>query len=111
MLPRMMCGCVILLVIVGSMVGVVWNVVSSAPGDPLHRHGFLFFPWPARHPCPRTVLRIKARILAATSFLLPLSRPPTRHYFSTTRYLLIFINAFLSCSRFPPPLSAPMLAR
>lgn len=37
MLPRMACGCVILLVIVGAMVSVVWSVVSDAPGDPLHR--------------------------------------------------------------------------
>jgi hypothetical protein len=39
MLPRMMCGCVILVVIVGAMVSVVWSVVSDAPGDPLHRQG------------------------------------------------------------------------
>lgn len=39
MLPRMMCGCVILVVIVGAMVSVVWSVVSDAPGDPLHRKG------------------------------------------------------------------------
>jgi hypothetical protein len=37
MLPRMACGCAILLVIVGGMVSVVWSVVSDAPGDPLHR--------------------------------------------------------------------------
>lgn len=37
MLPRMMCGCAILVVIVGAMVSVVWGVVSNAPGDPLHR--------------------------------------------------------------------------
>lgn len=39
MLPRMMCGCVILVVIVGAMVSVVWSVVDDAPGDPLHRKG------------------------------------------------------------------------
>ena len=39
MLPRMLCGCVILVLIVGAMVGVVWSVVSDAPGDPLHRKG------------------------------------------------------------------------
>ncbi len=39
MLPRMLCGCVILVLIVGAMVGVVWSIVSDAPGDPLHRKG------------------------------------------------------------------------
>ena len=39
MLPRMMCGCAILVVIVGAMVSVVWSVVADAPGDPLHRKG------------------------------------------------------------------------
>jgi len=39
MLPRIMCGCVILVVIVGAMVSVVWAVVADAPGDPLHRKG------------------------------------------------------------------------
>ena len=42
MLPRMMCGCVILVVIVGAMVSVVWGVVADAPGDPLHRKGLIF---------------------------------------------------------------------
>jgi hypothetical protein len=39
MLPRLMCGCAILVVIVGAMVSVVWGVVSNAPGDPLHHKG------------------------------------------------------------------------
>jgi len=36
MLPRMAAGCACLLVILVAMISVVWSVVSSAPGDPLH---------------------------------------------------------------------------
>ena len=52
MLPRMMCGCAILLAVVVPMVSVVWSVVSNAPGDPLHHH-----PGKFRRMCVDSTLR------------------------------------------------------